>query len=123
MVWDIPVLISKVDVSDGSLKGKHLVITCLLTIHDRVIQMNALMDCGAMGIAFTDQDFARYYMIPFQEFKEKQHVEVIDGQPIESGVITHKGKMEMEIQDHKEYIPMFVTILEHNTIFLEITWL
>jgi len=53
------------------MEGKHLVITCSLTIHDQVIQTHALIDCGATGIAFMDQDFARHHEIPLKELKEK----------------------------------------------------
>jgi len=49
--------------------------------------MHALIDCGATGIAFMDQDFARHHQIPLQELKEKKQVEVINGRPIESGDI------------------------------------
>jgi hypothetical protein len=36
--------ISKVDVLEGSMEGKHLVITCSLTIQDQVIQTHAIID-------------------------------------------------------------------------------
>jgi len=71
--------ISKVDVLEGSMEGKYLVITCSLTIHDQVIQTHALIDCGATGIAFMDQDFARHHKVPLKELKERRQVEVIDG--------------------------------------------
>jgi hypothetical protein len=101
--------ISKVDVLAGSMEGKHLVITCSLTIQDQVIQTHALIDCGATGIAFMDQDFARHHNVPLKELKEKRQVEVIDGRTIESGDITNLADVGMNIQDHKERIPMFVT--------------
>jgi hypothetical protein len=40
------------------MEGKHLVITCSLTVNNQEIPTHALIDCGAMGIAFIDQDFA-----------------------------------------------------------------
>jgi hypothetical protein len=115
--------ISKVDVLEGSMGGKHLVITCSLTIRDQVIQTHALIDCGATGIAFMDQDFARHHEVPLRELKEKRQVEVIDGRTIESGDITHLAEVGMNIQDHKEKIPMFVTKLGHYPIVLGIPWL
>jgi len=42
---------------------------------------------------------------------------------MESGDITHIAKVGMEIQDHKEQVPMFITKLGHNPIVLGIPWL
>jgi hypothetical protein len=50
-------------------------------------------------------------------------VEVIDGRPIESGDITHIAKVGMQIQEHKEQLPMFITKLGHYPIVLGIPWL
>jgi hypothetical protein len=55
-----------VEVLEGSMEGKHLVITCSLTVNHQEIPMHALIDCGATGIAFMDQDFARHHQIPLQ---------------------------------------------------------
>ena len=81
--------VSKVEVLDESMEGKHLVITCTLTVNNQEIPTHSLIDCGATGIAFMDLDFARNYQIPLQELREKRQVQVIDGRPIESGDITH----------------------------------
>jgi len=105
------------------MEGKHLVITCTLTVNDQEIPTHALIDCGATGIAFMDQDFARHHQIPLQELKEQRQVEVIDGRPIESGGITLIAKVGMRIQDHEEQLPMFVTKLGYYLIVLGIPWL
>ena len=76
--------VSKVEVLEGSIEGKHLVIICSLTVNNQEIRTHALIDCGATGIAFMDQDCARHHQIPLEELKEKKQVEVIDGRPIES---------------------------------------
>jgi len=115
--------VSKVEVLEGSMEGKHLVITCSLTVNNQEIPTHALIDCGATGIAFMDQDFARQHQIPLQELKEKKQVEVIDGRPIESGDITHIAKVGMKIQEHREHLPMFITKLGHYPIVLGIPWL
>ena len=115
--------VTKVEVLEGSMEGKHLVITCTLTVNDREIPTHALIDCRATGIAFMDQDFARHHQIPLQELKEKRQVEVINGRPTESGDITHVAKVGIMIQDHQEQLPMFVTKLEHYPIVLGIPWL
>jgi len=115
--------VSKVEVLEGSMEGKHLVITCTLTVNNQEIPTHALIDCRATGIALMDQDFARHHQIPLQELKEKRQVEVIDGRPIESGDITHIAKARMKIEDHGEQLPMFITKLGHYPIVVEIPWL
>jgi len=105
------------------MEEKHLVITCTLTVNNQEIPTHALIDCGATGIAFMDQDFAHHHQIPLQELKEKRQVEVIDGRQIESGDITHVTKIGMMIQDLKEQLPIFVTKLGHYPIVLGIPWL
>jgi len=112
--------VSKVEVLEGSMEGKHLVITCTLTMNNQEIPTHALIDCGATGIAFMDQDFARHHQIPLQELKEKRQVEVIDGRPIESADITHIAKVGMMIQECREQLPMFVTKLGQYPIVLGI---
>jgi len=115
--------VSKVEVLEGSMEGKHLVITCTLTVNNQEIPTHALIDCGATGIAFMDQDFARHHQIPIQELKEKKQVEVIDGRPIESGDITHIAKVGMKVQGHGEQLLMFGTKLGHYPIVFGISWL
>jgi len=112
--------VSKVEVLEGSMQGKHLVITSTLTVNNQEIPTHALIDCGATGIAFMDQDCTRHYQIPLQELKEKKQVEVIDRRPIESGDITHIGKIGMKIQNHGDLLRMFITKLGHYPIVLGI---
>jgi hypothetical protein len=40
-------------------------------MNNQQIPTQALIDCGAMGLAFTDQDLACHYRIPLSEHKEK----------------------------------------------------
>jgi hypothetical protein len=56
--------VSKVEVLEGSMEGKHLVITCSLTVNNEEIPKHPLIDCGATGIGFMDQDFPRHRQIP-----------------------------------------------------------
>jgi len=81
--------VSKVEVLEQSMEGKHLVITCTLAVNIQQIPTHALIDCGAMGIAFMNQDFASHHQIPLRELREKQQPKVIDRRPIESDDITH----------------------------------
>jgi len=61
--------VSKVEVLEGSMEGKYLVITCTLTMNNQEIPTHALIDCGATGIAFSDQDFVCHHQIPLQELQ------------------------------------------------------
>jgi len=112
-----------VEVFEGSMEGKHLVITWSLTVNNQNIPTHALIDYGATGIAFMDQDFARYHQIQLQELKEKKQVEVINRRPIESGDITHIAQVGMKIMEHKGELPPFITKLGHYPIVLGIQWL
>jgi hypothetical protein len=110
--------VCKVEVFEGSMEEKRFAITCTLTVNNQEIPAHALIDCGATGIAFLDQDFARHHQIPLIELKEKNQAEVIDRRPIESGDNMHIAQVGMKIQDHGEQLPMFSTQLGHYPIVL-----
>jgi len=82
--------------------------------------MHALIDCGATGIAFLDQDLARHDHITLQALNERKHDNVIKGTPSESGDIMHIASVTMGTQDHDEQLPMFITNLGHCPILLAI---
>ncbi len=48
---------------------------------------------------------------------------MIDGRPIESGLVTAITKVKLTIDKHVEEIPMFVTKLGHYLVVLGIPWL
>jgi hypothetical protein len=117
-----PLSVSKVEALEGSMEGKHLVMTCSLTLNNPEMPTHALIDCAATVIAFLDQDFAHHHQIPHQEFKKKKNVEVINGRPFESGNITHRAKVGMKIQDNKEQLSMLIMKLGHYPIVVGIPW-
>ena len=92
-------------------------------MNSKAIPTHELIDCGATGIAFMDQDFARHHQIPLPKLKGNKQVKVINGRPIESGDIMHIAKVGMRIQDHGEHLLMFITKLGHYPIVLGIPWL
>jgi len=51
-IWCVSV--SKVELLEGSMDRKHLVITCTSKVIDEEIPRHAPIDCGATGIAFPD---------------------------------------------------------------------
>jgi len=64
-------------------------------MNDQEIPTHALFDCGATGIAFMDQDFARHHQIPLQGLKERKQVKVIDGTPMKSRDTMHLANVSM----------------------------
>jgi hypothetical protein len=66
--------VSKVEVTEGSMEVKHLVITWTLTMNSQDMPTNALIECNAPYIAFMVQDFAHHDQIPLQELREKPQV-------------------------------------------------
>jgi RNase H-like domain found in reverse transcriptase/Reverse transcriptase (RNA-dependent DNA polymerase)/Integrase zinc binding domain/Integrase core domain/Chromo (CHRromatin Organisation MOdifier) domain len=105
------------------LEGKHLVVACTLSFAGKSIRTYALIDSGATGLAFIDQDFACFHEIPLTALSKSLALEVIDGRPIASGKITHLTVANMAIHDHSENLPMLVTRLGHYPLVLGIPWL
>jgi len=71
------------------MEGRHLVVLCKLSFSNKTIATNALIDCGATGMAFIDEDFARHHQLPLTPLQYPRSLEVIDGRPISSSDITH----------------------------------
>ena len=105
------------------MEGRHLVVLCKLSFGDQTIATHALIDCGATGIAFVDEDFARHHQLPLTPLQFPRSLEVINGHPISSGDITHVANTHLSILEHQETLPMFVTKLGHYPIVLGIPWL
>ena len=100
-----------------------MVVTCILEDSNFQLPTHSLVDCGATGYAFIDEDFARHNNLPLYRLKTPRSLEVIDGRPIESGELTHLTKHTITIDKHTETLPLFVTKLGHYPIVLGIPWL
>lgn len=105
------------------LQGKHLVISCTLNDVSSEIQSYSLIDCGATGIAFIDEDFASRLSFPLYQLKQPREIEVMDGRPIASGSVTYLTKLLVVINGHKEMLPFFVTKVGHYPLVFGIPWL
>jgi len=105
------------------MEGKHLVVLCNISFGNQTIATHVLIDCGATGIAFIDEDFARHHQLPLTPLQYPRSLEVIDGCPISYGDITHVANTHLSILEHQEPLPMFVTKLGHCPIVLGIPWL
>jgi len=109
--------------SNVAIEGKHLVILCNVSFGDKTIASYTLIDYGATGAAFVDEDFARHHQLPLTPLKYPRALEVINSRPISSGDITHSANAILSIYEHREQIPMFVTKLGHYPIVLGIFWM
>jgi hypothetical protein len=67
------------DIKEGSIDGNHLVMTCTLSLNTKAIPTYALINCGATGYAFIDQDFANYHKLPLCPLKIPHALQVING--------------------------------------------
>ena len=106
------------DVKEESLDENHIVISTQIQDESSLISTHTLIDYGATGFAFIDKEFAYDHNFPLFKLKKPCCLEVIDGRPIESSLITHMTKLKITIADHQEKIPLFVTKLCHYSIVL-----
>jgi hypothetical protein len=87
-------------IEEGSMDGNHRIMTCTLSLNNKEIPTHALIDYGATGYAFIDQDFADCHQLSPHPLKTPHTLEVIDGRKISSGDITHMVEAQLSIQEH-----------------------
>ena len=108
---------------ERELEGDHLVVACQLSRDSSfAISSHTLIDHSATGFAFMDKDFARRHQFPLIPLKKPRTLEVIDGRPIASGMITHLVCTKLQIRHHVEDTFFFVTRLGHYPLVLGIPW-
>ena len=105
------------------LVGNHIIITTQFKNNSSSINTHTLIDCGATGYTFVDQEFAHDHDLPLYKLKKSRYLEVINGRPIESSLITHMTKLHMVIAGHINLILLFVTKLGYYPIILGLPWL
>jgi hypothetical protein len=71
--------VKDVAIKEGSMDGNHLIMIYTLSLNSKEIPTHALIDCGATGYAFIDQDFANRHQLPLHPQKTPHALEVIDG--------------------------------------------
>ena len=98
-------------VDPNEMDGIHMFVTCSLHDNSNVIKSHPLVDCGATGYAFIDEDFTRRNNLPLHRLHLPRTLHDIDGRPSSSGAITHITKVHLRIQGHQEEILMFITKL------------
>ena len=116
--------LSEKAVEERKLEGDHSVVACQLARDSSsAISSHALIDNGATGFAFLDEDFARRHQFPLIPLKTPHALDVIDGRLIASGMITHLVRAKLQIRHHMEDAFFFVTRLGHYPLVLGIPWL
>ena len=96
-------------VNKSLLESDHFIVPCTLSSGSYKRHSHALVDCGATGYAFIDEEFARHHRLTLTPLDTPRALEVIDGRPISSGDITHWTTLTIAINAHIEKIPLFVT--------------
>jgi hypothetical protein len=71
--------IKDIAIEEGSINRKHLIIIYTLSLNSKEIPTYALIDYGATGYAFMDQDFANCHKLPLYPLKITYTLDVIDG--------------------------------------------
>ena len=79
------------------LDGNHIVISVELNDDVSNIPTFPLIDSGATGYAFADEEYARDYNLPLFKLKTPRSLEVIDGRLVQSGAVSHLTKLNMRI--------------------------
>jgi hypothetical protein len=83
-----------------------------------------MLDSGAEGKRFIDQDWARENGLTLLPLKNPIQLEGFDGQEAKSGPITHYVQTHIRINDHREKEACFLaTQLAHYPIVLGLPWL
>ncbi|KAG0158234.1 hypothetical protein PDIDSM_5747 [Penicillium digitatum] len=84
----------------------------------------AMLDSGAEGKRFVDQEWARENSLTLIPLTKPIQLEGFDGQEAECGPITHYIQMHIRISDHREKKACFLaTQLAHYPIVLGLPWL
>ncbi|CUS15400.1 unnamed protein product, partial [Tuber aestivum] len=87
------------------------------------ISSTALIDTGTSGFAFIDSEFASRNNFPLIPPRIPRHLDVIDGCPIASGLVTHTTKLDLVIDGHHEKAFFFVTKLGQYPLVLGLPWM
>ena len=101
------------------LDGGHIVVSVKPdNKFNKSFASYVLVDYGATGYTFIDEEFACNHNLPLYKLKTPHLLEVINSRPIKSRLITHLTQLRMSIDGHQKDIPMFVTKLGYYPIVL-----
>ena len=100
-------------ISDEDLKGEHLVLECTISIEDKKISAQILIDTEASGYALILDSFAQTHDLPSTPLSTSIALKTFDGRPVVSGNITHKTILDFSIRMHCKRMLLLVTYLGH----------
>ena len=98
---------------ERELQGDHLVVSCQLTTPVISLASHDLIDIGATGFAFIEEEFVHRLHFPLIPLSLPLELEAIDGRPAASGLFTHKVEARLEMRHHVGRAAFFVTQLGH----------
>lgn len=110
-------------VDEEVMNSDHLVLPITLSTPHGLVHTYALIDSGASATAFIDSDFATLHRFDLRELQRRYTLNVVDGRPIDSGILAHRALATMQILNHNEELSFFVTKLGHYPVILGIKWL
>ncbi|CBF82237.1 hypothetical protein AN5254.2 [Aspergillus nidulans FGSC A4] len=91
---------------------------------EKSLSSYAMLDTGADGKRFIDQEWAEDNHLELLPLKNPIHLESFDGRESEGGPITHYVRINLTIHDHHEKKACFLaTQLAHYPIILGMPWL
>jgi Zinc knuckle/Retroviral aspartyl protease len=86
------------------------------------IASEAMVDSGATGYSFVNESFAHEHQMKLIPLSHSRVVQMFDGSPPSSGMITHVVRGQLSIGQHTE-TTFFVTKLSGYEVILGIPWL
>ena len=105
---------------ESQLEGNHLVVECAV---NNGIDSHALIDCGATGFAFIDEQFVSQHNLPRHRLRVPRALQVIDGRPVSSGDIVELTRVPLDVGGHREVVTAFITSLGQYPLVLGIPWM
>src|SRR6202048_210613 len=101
----------------------QFVLPCTVSNNEISISTSCMIDSGATGFAFMDEDFATRHNLEKHPLDLPRELEAIDGRPVASGRITHAVRARINLEPHVDEIWFFLTSLGHFPVVLGIPWL
>jgi hypothetical protein len=77
----LPSVIICQEVEENKMEGNHLTVTATLRDGETSVQTLSLIDSGATGFTFIDENFARQHNFPLYRLQTPRDLEVVDGRP------------------------------------------
>lgn len=87
------------------------------------LELEAMVDSGAMGIGFMDRNLAKYKGLPVLSLNTPVKVKSVDGTACGNGLITEKALLRVKIQDILEEVEFLIIDCPKTPIILGLEWL